>query len=325
MKKKILVSLGLMIIILFSGFYGMYVVKNHIFPYSIIIKYYPSNSNYSKSWDWSIGIYTGRSPFELANPKNIVNPILTAKSITDINTKFVADPFLIKSDSLYYMFFEVLNKQNNQGDIGLAESKDGFKWSYKKIIIDEPFHLSYPYVFYWEGNYYLIPESHQDLSVRLYKAVDFPTKWTFIGDILRGYHFADPSVIHFNNKWWLFVCTNENDNLNIYYADHLIGPWTQHLLNPVVKNNMHVARGGGRIFLYNNKLFRYAQDCSPTYGNQDYAFEITKLDTVSFEEKMVGNKSIIRASGSGWNSNGMHTIDPVYIGNGKWISSVDGY
>ena len=40
------------------------------------------------------------------------------------------------------MFFEVLNRETDNGDIGYAVSKDGKQWDYKSIIIDEDFHLS---------------------------------------------------------------------------------------------------------------------------------------------------------------------------------------
>ena len=322
MKKWIFIFL-LVLVSIVSCLYGILISKKHFFPYSFLKGF---NTHYANdTLNWSIGIYTGTSPFKLYNPANIINPVLTSKDVNDVVASFVADPFLVKEDSIYYLFFEVLNKKTNQGDIGYAISKDGLHWAYKNIIIDEPFHLSYPYVFKWDNNYYLIPESHQDLSIRLYKATKFPTKWIYVCNLIKGYHFADPSIIFCNNKWWLFVCTNENDNLNLYYSDNLFGPWKQHPKSPVIKNNKLFARGGGRIFSYNKKIFRYSQDCSSTYGKQVFAFEITKLDTLNFEEKKVRNESIIKASGIGWNKYGMHTIAPIQLSNEKWLSAVDGY
>jgi hypothetical protein len=37
-----------------------------------------------------------------------------------------------------------------EGEIGLATSEDGLKWDYKQVVLNEPFHLSYPYVFEWQ-------------------------------------------------------------------------------------------------------------------------------------------------------------------------------
>ena len=102
---------------------------------------------------WSIGIYTGESPFNFISPENVVNPVLTAKDVTDVSAFYVADPFMINENSTWYMFFEVVNIKTFQGDIGLAISNDGFNWTYKQIVLDEQFHLSYPYIFKWRNDY----------------------------------------------------------------------------------------------------------------------------------------------------------------------------
>ena len=42
---------------------------------------------------WSIGIYTGDSPFQLRAPANKPNPVLSQTDVTDVSAEFVADPF----------------------------------------------------------------------------------------------------------------------------------------------------------------------------------------------------------------------------------------
>ena len=44
-------------------------------------------------------------------------------------------------------------------------------WEYRQIVIDEPYDLSYPYIFQWQDEYYMIPEAHTETSVRLYRAL----------------------------------------------------------------------------------------------------------------------------------------------------------
>lgn len=217
------------------------------------------------------------------------------------------------------MFFEILNRETNQGDIGFAESTDGKHWEYQKVIIDEPFHLSYPYVFEWEDNYYLIPESNKDLSVRLYKAVSFPDKWEYIGNLMTGYRYVDPSIFHHNDKWWLFVTTPESDVLNLYFSNTLLGDWKPHPSNPIVKFDKNIARPGGRVFIYDGRIFRLTQDDYPRYGIQVFAFEITELTEESYSEKIVSENPIVAMTGEGWNAAGMHHVDLVQIENG-WIA-----
>jgi hypothetical protein len=271
---------------------------------------------------YSIGIYGGSSPFELRQFADISNPILSGRDVTDIDATFVADPFMIVEEDRYYMFFEVLSRVNKQGDIGYAESLDGKKWEYKKIIIDEPFHLSFPYVFKWEGSYYLIPESNKDFSIRLYQATSFPGQWQFVKKLINNHQYVDPAIFRHKDKWWMFCSEITNDTLHLYYASDLLGNWTPHPKNPIVKSNKHIARAGGRVFTFNDRLYRLAQDDEPTYGIQVFALEITDLSETSYEEKLVKNP-IVAMSGSGWNAGGMHTVDPHFVQD-RWMAAVDG-
>jgi hypothetical protein len=279
----------------------------------------------SRKQDWSIGIYTGESPFKLSSPDNIQNPVLTAKDVTDVPAQFVADPFMVYENGTWYMFFEVLNDLNNRGEIGLATSNDGFKWNYQQIVIREDFHLSYPYVFKFQNEYYMIPESYQANSIRLYKAVEFPTQWTLVKTLLNGSDYIDSSIFNFDDKWWIFTTSPKGNILHLYYADDLMGNWIKHPQSPLIEGNFHISRPGGRVVVYDGKIFRYTQDVKGNYGNQVRAYEITNLTTTNYEEKAIVNNPIIKASGYGWNKTGMHTIDPHQLDNGKWIACVDGY
>ncbi|TDJ44165.1 MAG: hypothetical protein E2O52_09025, partial [Gammaproteobacteria bacterium] len=70
--------------------------------------------------EWAIGIVTGTSPVDFgALP---AEPVLTREDVTDIRAGFVADPFLFEEAGTWYLFFEVLNLANNQGDIAVATS-----------------------------------------------------------------------------------------------------------------------------------------------------------------------------------------------------------
>lgn len=276
--------------------------------------------------EWSIGIYEGNSPFNFISAKNITNPVLTADQVSDVRAEYVADPFMIKDKSSWYMFFEVKNTDTKQGDIGLAISNNGFDWTYKQIVLDEPFVLSYPYVFKWEDEYYMIPESHQANSIRLYKAVDFPTKWSFVRTLLTG-NYADPSILYYDGLWWLFAEANPKgeDILRLYYAQDLMGPWVEHPKSPVIDGDPNIARPGGRVIVFDGRIIRYTQDDYPTYGNQVRAFEITELSTTRYKEKYAPGNPILKGSGKGWNSIKMHNIDPHRVEKDKWIACVDGY
>lgn len=325
-KIKRVYLLVLVAIFLIGMVYGISIHRYQVFPYEILKLAYIKVSDGKDASDygpWSIGIYRGSSPFDLHDPEEIANPVLTGRDVTDVDALFVADPFMAIEDDRFYMFFEVLNRSSSQGDIGYAESHDGEQWEYKNIIIDEPFHLSYPYVFKWEGQYYMIPESHEDLSIRLYRAASFPGKWEFVQNIFNGEHYVDPSIFRHENLWWLFYANPKNDALNLYYSTELTGEWKPHPMNPIVKLDKHIARPGGRVLVHNGKIYRFAQDADPRYGIQIFAFEILELSPKEYQEKMVREQPIVTMTGKGWNAKGMHHVDPHYV-QGKWIATVDG-
>ena len=276
---------------------------------------------------WSIGIYQGRSILDLRAPAAVQNPVLTREHVTDVPATFVADPFMIQVDGTWRMFFEVMNWKTGKGEIGLAESADGYTWNYQQIVLAEPFHLSYPCVFGWGGEYYMIPESYQAKSIRLYRAESFPTRWSFMANLMEGPYLVDSSIFRHADKWWVLAETNpdvKHDCLRLYYADELVGPWIEHPKSPIIKNNPTIARPAGRVVTGGDRVIRFTQDCSHSYGSEVRAFEITALTTKNYKEEMLGLWPLLAPSGCGWNADGMHHIDAHIIGEDQWIACVDG-
>jgi len=278
----------------------------------------------SRRAEWAIAIYSGSSPYDLRPAEGIRCPALTADDVTDADAQFVADPFMVRSEGTWYMFFEVLNRATGQGDIALATSENGLDWRYRRVVLDEPFHLSYPYVFEWDGEHYMIPESFEANAVRLYRAAEFPDRWEYVRDLVRGV-FVDPSICRFNDRWWLFASSIKNNELRLFFADDLAGAWREHPESPVVVGDANVARPGGRVFLLEGRAVRLTQDDDPSYGNGVRAFEIRRLTTFDYEEKEIATGPILTAAGQGWNAAGMHNADPHRIGDGRWIACVDGH
>ncbi|MCI0490624.1 MAG: hypothetical protein L0229_28865 [Blastocatellia bacterium] len=311
----------------------------------------------NRAWSiWSIGILKGESPFDLLAPSGIENPVLCGRDVSDTTADFVADPFMVREKETWHMFFEVKNSETGKGEIGLATSRDALHWSYRQIVLDEPFHLSYPYVFKWEGEYYMLPETLPLNAIQLYRADSFPLRWSHAATLIevRG---ADPSVFRFADKWWMFVCTapDLHDRLALYFADELKGPWREHPKSPIVSSDARRARPAGRVLVFNDRLIRFAQDCHPRYGSAVRAFEIKELTTADYTEEEIAASPILKGSrGAGeqgsrgdmepapqhgtavgvpttpaaqhvWNLRGMHHIDAHPAPDGGWIACVDGF
>ena len=276
-----------------------------------------------KYQQWSIGIYKGASPFVLQPAKGLKNPVLTAADVTDIPAQSVADPFMICETNIWYMFFEVMNAITGRGEIGLATSIDGLEWHYQQKVLKESFHLSYPYVFKWNRNYYMIPETRTaGCGVRLYQATEFPYKWSFVQKLLPD-DYADASLIRYRNTWWLFAL-KARDILTLHFAKNLTGPWVEHPRSPLLQDK-HIGRPGGRLVVFQNRLIRYAQDGVPLYGSRVWALEIERLTPTDYCERLLSDRPVLEGSGQGWNAGGMHHIDALRMNRNRWIACVDGF
>jgi hypothetical protein len=279
---------------------------------------------------FSIGIYTGPSALELSPAPDASNPVLTAADVTDGRAGYVADPFMIRVRGTWYMYFEVLNLTSGRGEIALAISNDGMTWEYKQIVLREPFHLSYPYVFEWQGEYYMVPESYQAQSVRLYRAVDFPLVWSHVVDLITGDAFEDSSLFRFDDRWWMLNDLSRvpyyAGTLRLFCAERLTGPWTEHPMSPIIDGDPHIARPAGRVLVCDDRVIRFTQDCCPVYGIQVRAFELTGLTTTALEQRDLMPTPMLQGSGEGWNAAGMHHVDVHRRPDrGGWIACVDGW
>jgi PKD repeat protein len=274
--------------------------------------------------EWSIGVYGGATPLELNPVAGVDSPVLTARHVGDVPARFVADPFVVFDGVTWHMFFEVLNDHTGQGDIGHATSDDGLSWRYDKIVLDEPHHLSYPCVFEWQGDYYMVPETYQLNSIVLYKAVEFPTVWAFEATLVSGRRYVDPTPFYHDGVWWMFSSVTTNNTLYLFHADSLHGPWSEHVRSPVVSDSVETARPGGRVLAFDGRLIRLGQDGSPYYGSAVRGFEIIRLSKSDYEEFEVPESPLVAASGDGWNAKGMHQIDARQLSSGVWLAAVDG-
>lgn len=282
----------------------------------------PKGFSYLRYQRWAIGLYRGPTLDALVIHPQVINPVLTAEDITDVEARFVADPFLLRTKTEFLMFFEVMNRTDRKGDIGLARSPDGLAWTYAGIILDAPFHLSYPYAFEWDGTVYLLPETIEPAAVTLYAAETFPLGWTPRQTLLSG-RYVDPSIARFHDRWWLFVGEGGNDTLRLFCSDTLAGPFREHPRSPIVAGDRCAARPAGRVFVLGDRVIRSAQICEPIYGTGVALFEVTTLTPDTYEERPLG--TVLAGCGSGWNAAGMHHLDAIKLDDDSFLAAVDGW
>ena len=197
--------------------------------------------------------------------------------------RFWADPFQLKVDGRYYIFFEDYVNSAGRAHISVVEVDRNGIISGPTEVLKLDCHLSYPFVFEWQGDYYMIPEMGERNVVELYRAARFPFEWEPVKVLLEARSPLDATLCEINGKWWMFVNIEEEgvrvnwDELHLYYAESPLGPWKPHARNPVV-SAVQLARPAGRLFWSKGALFRPSQDSSRRYG---YATVINAVIDVS--------------------------------------------
>jgi hypothetical protein len=206
---------------------------------------------------------------------------------------FWADPFPIQFEGRYYIFFEDFGNDIGKACISVIEVDEERIINGPTEVLKLDCHLSYPFVFEWQGEYYMIPETGDKNVVELYRSSSFPYSWERTKTLLEAKCPLDATLVEVSDTWWMFVnIQQENvainwDELHIYYAESPLGPWKPHALNPVM-SDVRSARPAGRLFTSNHVLYRPSQDSSQGYGYAMTVNRITRLTPTEYSEVPVG-------------------------------------
>jgi hypothetical protein len=203
--------------------------------------------------------------------------------------RYYADPFLLKRDGKTYLFFEDFAFKKNWAAIAYLEMGGPGGHNAPQTALDNGYHMSYPYLLESSGAVYMIPETKARKTIELYRATDFPRKWELVRIIASNVLAVDSTVFENAGKFWLFTNiaapgTSTCDELHLFYADSLEGPWTPHPKNPIV-SDVRRARPAGALFFEGQKLIRPSQDCSLRYGYAVAFNEVQVLSELDYKER----------------------------------------
>lgn len=229
-----------------------------------------------------------------AQQKDISTSLRRFKAIVPPRDRFWADPNVTYRDGAYFVFLEEFVNSRGKGHIAVMTIGEDGNYTAPLKIIEEPHHLSYPFVFSWQDSLYMLAEAWEKKTVPLYRCVEFPRRWIFERNLMEGIQAVDPTMFYHAGKWYLFVGLAENpggspmDELFLYYSDDPVsGSWVPHPMNPIV-SDVKAARPAGRIIERNGALYRPSQDCSGRYGAGLNLNRIAKLSETEYEEVKVG-------------------------------------
>ena len=185
------------------------------------------------------------------------------KVIPNPKKHYLADPFVVSRSEGSYLFVEDFDLIKNKGAIRLYKVNND-EVEDLGIIIEEAFHMSFPFIFEYDEEMYMCPETSESEEIRLYKCIDFPKKWIFHSIAIKNINAVDTMIFNKDGYWWLFTNVDTSkvqefcSELLIFYSHNpLNGNWIPHKKNPVIVNS-GIARNGG-ILVDDKHHYRVAQ------------------------------------------------------------------
>jgi hypothetical protein len=216
------------------------------------------------------------------------------KKILPPKDRFWADPHILYRDGSYFIFIEEYIYSTKRGRISVIRMDEKGNYQSPEVVLERPYHLAYPFIFEWQGELYMLPETVENHTLEVYRCLEFPGRWELCQTLMQGVEAVD-ATLHFDGKkWWLFSNMVEfpgassHDELFLFSADSpLSTEWKPHPKNPVC-SDVRRARPAGRIFELNGSIYRPSQDCSHRYGYGIHVNKILRLDDEEFKEEEVG-------------------------------------
>ena len=225
------------------------------------------------------------------------------KKILPPKDRFWADPHIISMDKNYFIFIEEYVYSKSKGHIALIKMDKEGNYDYLGKVLEKDYHLSYPFVFQFENNFYMIPETESNNNIELYKCTDFPKKWEYHGEIMNNVNAVDTTIFNYNDKWWMFTGMKENlgssnsDELFLFHSDNpLSNDWESHSNNPII-SDVRQARPAGKIFSFKDDIYRPSQNSSKFYG---YGISVNQINNITKNEYQ---ETIVTSILPNWDNN----------------------
>jgi hypothetical protein len=243
------------------------------------------NKLFGKQLLWNIYFGIGN------NFEDIANQSITYKKIDNPPNYFLADPFLFSHKEQGFCLAEAFDLRRKKGMISkLIYSDNTLKFD--RIVLEEEFHLSFPYIFEYQNRMYMCPETSEISEVRLYLYDEQLKTWEFYSTLLTNISAVDSLIFEKNGYWWLMFSVdpiglgNYTSELHLYYSTSPIGSnWSKHPQSPVSLSSTN-GRNAGLVIL-DDQIYRVAQKQGfNTYGKQVCLMHIDSITPTDYSESV---------------------------------------
>ncbi len=198
------------------------------------------------------------------------------------NKEWYADPFICTHDEKDYLFVELMDLCHVYGQIAVAPIENGQIGDFK-VVISEPFHMSFPNIFQWNGTWFMLPEVYMSGEVRLYECLDFPYRWRLKKILLNDVELVDHALYPKENGFFMIShdIKNRDNKFNRAFELNM-----QNLTVREIKLSgvWCRERPGSTFFTKDDQYYHCVQDCNEAYGHHMHLWQVDEFSMERFQE-----------------------------------------
>lgn len=227
-----------------------------------------------KTTVWGIGLRKACDKETLFGDKDRK---IVFNSIPNTEDYWYADPLLFSDNGKTWLFVEAFNRKERKGEIGVFDIVDGSAKNFR-LLITMPTHMSYPFVFKHEGEYFMIPESGAAGCINLYKATSFPDKWSLEKVLLTDDCYRDSTI--YKSDGQLFMLSYKQNGTNSYNMKNYLTLFHLNMKKKELSiidqffDKDRINRPAGPCFETAGDYYRVSQNCRRLYGESMYVYKM---------------------------------------------------
>ena len=177
-----------------------------------------------------------------------------------------ADPFLIRNNNKIYIYCEYTNEKKSKSFISYKElwPCEENEWH---LAYEFEGHTSYPCIFRYNDELFMIPETTFDGTVRVLKYVN--DDWKEYSCLKENINAPDTTFLVIDSKPYIFlyeIISRENRILHLCELDNNLLSITNDYI--VKKYSSPDGRPGGNCFIKEGELYRVTQPGIKRYGEK---------------------------------------------------------
>jgi len=199
----------------------------------------------------------------------------------------LADPFVVEDNGRNWLFVEEVPAAAAKGHLSVIELGRAGDFSEPVPVLEKPYHLSYPFVFRDQDEFFMLPETAANHTIELYRATKFPFEWELHKVLFSNVRAVDTTPLFLDGIWYILTTSAQHGyETFLFWSKTLDGEWHYHPRNPIC-SDVQRARGAGPLFRCHGTLIRPAQDCSVRYGYAIALNRVLKISPTDYEEELI--------------------------------------